>query len=135
MWFAANTDMASSAFSHCCSMAPVCTMSPVWTTIFPLKRAQLSTIQLFDILNRAGFDSERNCVSVIQKIEKASAAGASAGPDVADSAEVDEGVAVWGLGLAAAFWMSGLRRPTVAPHRATAAVPAAREPPAHFMKR
>ena len=36
-------DMASSAFSHSCSTAPVCTMSPVWTAIFPLKRTQLST--------------------------------------------------------------------------------------------
>ncbi len=36
----------------------------------PVVRAQFSTIQFTIIRKSAGFDSERNCVSVIQKIEK-----------------------------------------------------------------
>src|SRR5271155_948041 len=72
-------DMASSAFIHSWTTFPVWTKSPVWMTNFPLKRYQLSTIQLFIILKSAGFDSDKNCVSVTQKTVKAPSVSSTVG--------------------------------------------------------
>lgn len=94
MPFLARMDMASSALIHSWMTAPVWTRSPVWTANFALKRDQLSTIQLFTILKSAGFDSERNCVSVTQKMEKASSDSGSVGLGVAEVAEVVGGLVV-----------------------------------------
>src|ERR1700758_4937464 len=91
--------MAPSAFAHSCRAGPFWTTSPVWITIFPLKNAQFSTIQLLSILKSAGFDSERNCVSVIQNIEKALSWSGPSRREAADAADADGD-------LASASWVS-----------------------------
>ena len=86
MPFSVSTDIAPLAFFHSCRAFPFWTRSPVWMTILPLKVFQFLVIQFVASEKRAGFFSERYCVSVSQKTEKQE--GGSAVDPVAAQARV-----------------------------------------------